>query len=68
MIFALKQGWTEEEITEVLLQLMGYVGAPKIREAMLIAVKVFAEYKASLKSAKKAPKKAAKKIAKKAAK
>ena len=68
MIFALKQGWTEEEITEVLLQLMGYVGAPKIREAMLIAVRVFAEYKASLKSAKKAPKKAAKKIAKKAAK
>ena len=67
MIFALKQGWTEEEITEVLLQLMGYVGAPKIREAMLIAVKVFAEYKASLKSAKKA-KKATKKIAKKAAK
>jgi hypothetical protein len=68
MIFALKQGWTEEEITEVLLQLMGYVGAPKIREAMLIAVRVFAEYKASLKSVKKAPKKAAKKIAKKAAK
>ena len=68
MIFALKQGWTEEEITEVLLQLMGYVGAPKIREAMLIAVKVFAEYKASLKAAKKAPKKEAKKAAKKAAK
>ena len=68
MIFALKQGWTEEEITEVLLQLMGYVGAPKIREAMLIAVKVFAEYKASLKAAKKAPKKAAKKVTKKPAK
>ena len=68
MIFALKQGWTEEEITEVLLQLMGYVGAPKIREAMLIAVKVFAEYKASLKSAKKAPKKTAKKVTKKPAK
>ena len=68
MIFALKQGWTEEEITEVLLQLMGYVGAPKIREAMLIAVKVFAEYKASLKGAKKAPKKAAKKAVKKAGK
>jgi hypothetical protein len=46
---------------------MGYVGAPKIREAMLIAVKVFAEYKASLKSAKKA-KKATKKVANKAAK
>jgi 4-carboxymuconolactone decarboxylase len=67
MIFALKQGWTEEEITEVLLQLMGYIGAPKIREAMLIAVKVFAEYKASLKGAKK-DKKVTKKVAKKPAK
>ena len=67
MIFALKQGWTQEEISEVLLQLMGYIGAPKIREAMLIAVKVFAEYEASLKAAKK-PKKAAKKVAQKAAK
>ena len=47
MIFALKQGWTQEEIVEVLLQLMGYVGAPKIREAMLIAVKVFEEYEKS---------------------
>ena len=65
MIFALKQGWTQEEISEVLLQLMGYIGAPKIREAMLIAVKVFAEYEASLKGAKKAPKKAAKKAVKK---
>ena len=46
---------------------MGYIGAPKIREAMLIAVKVFAEYEASLKAAKKS-KKAAKKVAQKAAK
>jgi 4-carboxymuconolactone decarboxylase len=68
MIFALKQGWTKEEISEVLLQLMGYIGAPKIREAMLIAVKVFAEYEAGLKGAKKTPKKAAKKTAKRAAK
>src|SRR5262250_4034003 len=35
--FALKQGWSEEELTEVLLHLSGYVGVPLIREAMLIA-------------------------------
>ena len=38
---AMRLGWTEDEITEVLLQLMGYVGAPKIREAMQVAVRVF---------------------------
>lgn len=42
---ALRLGWTEDEITEVLLQLMGYVGAPKIREAMQVAVDVFEEAK-----------------------
>jgi 4-carboxymuconolactone decarboxylase len=41
--FALKEGWTEDELTEVLLQLIGYVGAPTIREAMLVASKVFAD-------------------------
>jgi 4-carboxymuconolactone decarboxylase len=40
---ALRQGWTEEELTEVLLHLMGYVGAPLIRDAMLVATRVFAE-------------------------
>ena len=40
---ALRQGWTEEELTEVLLHLFGYVGAPTIREAMLVASKVFKE-------------------------
>jgi len=40
---ALRQGWTEEELTEVLLHLSGYVGAPLIREAMLTASGVFAE-------------------------
>lgn len=39
--FALKQGWTEEELTEVLLHLTGYVGLPIIREAMLVASEVF---------------------------
>ena len=40
---ALRQGWTEDELTEVLLHLMGYVGAPLVREAFITAKKVFAE-------------------------
>jgi len=40
---ALRQGWTEEELTEALLHLSGYVGVPIIREAMMVASKVFAE-------------------------
>jgi 4-carboxymuconolactone decarboxylase len=43
---ALRQGWTEEELTEVLLHLSGYVGVPIIREGMLIAKRVFAEFRA----------------------
>ena len=42
---ALRQGWTEEELTEVLLHLSGYVGVPIIRESMLVASKVFAEWR-----------------------
>src|SRR5581483_9317304 len=44
--FALKEGWTEEQLTETLLHLTGYVGVPIIREAMLVASKVFAEVRA----------------------
>ena len=43
---ALGQGWTEEELTEALLHMSGYVGVPLIREALLTATKVFAEVKA----------------------
>ncbi len=43
---ALRQGWTEEELTEVLVHLSGYVGVPIIREAFLVAKEVFAEVKA----------------------
>jgi 4-carboxymuconolactone decarboxylase len=43
---ALRQGWTEEELTEVLIQLVGYVGAPLVRDAMLAASKLFAEVRA----------------------
>jgi 4-carboxymuconolactone decarboxylase len=44
--FALKQGCTEDELTEVLLHLSGYVGVPLIREAMLVAKDVFADVRA----------------------
>ena len=40
---AMRQGWTEDELVEVLLHLLGYVGAPLIREALLTAKEVFAE-------------------------
>jgi len=43
---ALRRGRTEEELTEVLLHLSGYVGAPLVREAFLTARRVFAEMKA----------------------
>ena len=42
---ALRQGWTEDELTEALLHLSGYVGVPVIRECMVVASKVFAEYR-----------------------
>jgi 4-carboxymuconolactone decarboxylase len=38
---ARRQGWTEEELTEALIHLSGYIGVPLIREAMLTASKVF---------------------------
>ena len=43
---ALREGWTEDELTEVLLHLSGYVGVPMIREAMLVATCAFAEHRA----------------------
>ena len=42
---ARRQGWTEDELIEVLLHLSGYVGVPLIREAMLTAKDVFTEMK-----------------------
>lgn len=42
---ALRQGWTKDELAEVLIHLLGYVGAPLVREAMLTAKRVFAEFK-----------------------
>ena len=40
---ARRQGWTEDELTEVLLHLSGYIGLPSVREAMITAKEVFAE-------------------------
>jgi len=40
---ALRQGWKEEELDEVILHLLGYVGAPLVRDAILIAKNVYAE-------------------------
>jgi len=43
---ARRLGWTEDEITEILLHMAGYVGLPPSREAMLVAGQVFAEMRA----------------------
>ena len=43
---ALRQGWTEDELTEVFLHLSGYIGVPIIRECMMVASRVFKEYRA----------------------
>ena len=40
---ALRQGWTEDELSEALLHLGGYIGLPSVREAMLTAKEVFEE-------------------------
>jgi 4-carboxymuconolactone decarboxylase len=40
------QGWTEDEIVEVMLHLSGYLGLPLVREALLVAKEVFAEMRA----------------------
>ncbi|ETF02220.1 4-carboxymuconolactone decarboxylase [Advenella kashmirensis W13003] len=41
--FARNHGWTEDELVEVLLHLLGYLGAPLVREALIAAREVFAE-------------------------
>lgn len=40
---ARRQGWTEDELVEALLHISGYVGVPLIRDALLVATRVFAE-------------------------
>jgi 4-carboxymuconolactone decarboxylase len=43
---ALRQGWTEDELTEALLHLSGYIGVPIIRESLQVASRVFKEHRA----------------------
>ena len=40
---ARRQGWTEDELTEALLHMSGYVGLPRVREAFVIACETFDE-------------------------
>ena len=40
---ALRQGWSEDELVEVLIHMSGYVGLPLVRESLLTASKVFKE-------------------------
>lgn len=37
----LRQGWSTDEITETILHLLPYVGAPLVRSSLLVAAKVF---------------------------
>ena len=39
--WALRQGWTQDELLEALLHLTGYVGAPLARGAVAVAKRVF---------------------------
>ncbi len=43
---ARNQGWTEAELGEALLHTAGYIGAPSVREALLVACEVFEEMRA----------------------
>ena len=43
---ARREGWSEDELSEALLHMGGYVGLPSVREALVIAKKVFAEMRA----------------------
>jgi 4-carboxymuconolactone decarboxylase len=43
---ARRQGWTEDELVEVLLHLSGCVGAPLVRETRLTATETFAALRA----------------------
>jgi 4-carboxymuconolactone decarboxylase len=40
---ARRQGWTEDELSEALLHLSGYIGLPSVREGLLVAKEVFEE-------------------------
>jgi len=43
---ALRHGWTEGELSEAILHLLGYCGAPAARDAMMVASRVFKDLRA----------------------
>ena len=43
---ARRAGWSEQELSESLLHLSGYVGLPSVREGLIVARAVFAEMRA----------------------
>jgi 4-carboxymuconolactone decarboxylase len=43
---ALREGWTEQELTDAIIHLAGYIGAPLTRGAILTARKVFEQVRA----------------------
>ncbi len=49
---ARRQGWSEDELSEALLHMGGYVGLPLVREGLITAKKVFAEMRAEEAAAK----------------
>jgi 4-carboxymuconolactone decarboxylase len=44
--FARRHGWSEGQLVETILHLMGYVGVPLARQAMIVARDTFAEMRA----------------------
>jgi alkylhydroperoxidase/carboxymuconolactone decarboxylase family protein YurZ len=44
--FCRRYGWTEDELVEIILHLMGYVGVPLARQALIVARDVFAQMRA----------------------
>jgi len=40
---ARNQGWTEDELSEALMHLCGYIGLPSVREGLIVAKEVFHE-------------------------
>ncbi len=43
---ARREGWSEDELVESLLHVSGYCGLPLVREALIVARKVFTEMRA----------------------
>ena len=42
-------GWTEDELSEALMHLCGYIGLPSVREALITAKEVFHEMRSEKK-------------------